>query len=124
MIMGKIKYQVCNCCGKEFPKAAIDKVFGVVLKRFQDNVRNSHARNSISNLANHQIDALTSLMYNTGNLDGFPNAYRSYGSTESLCTSYWNDHYVMKGSQFEKGLRRRRKAECQMFVNADYGLEG
>lgn len=111
-------------CGKEFPKAAVDKVFGAVLKRFQDNVRNSLARNSISNLANHQIDALTSLMYNTGNLDGFPNAYRSYGSTESLCTGYWNNHYVMTGSQFENGLRRRRKAECQMFVNADYGLEG
>lgn len=111
-----------NYCGREFPKDAVDKVFGVVLKRFQDNVRNSLAQNSISNLANHQVDALTSLMYNTGNLDGFYNAYRSYSNTESLCTSYWNSHYVMVGTQYENGLRRRRKAECNMFVHGEYGV--
>lgn len=109
-------------CGKEYPKKTIDKVFILSLKKYQDGVRNILAQNSISNLANHQMDALTSLKYNTGNLNGFPNAYRSYGSTESLCTKYWNDHIVMKGSQYENGLRRRRKAECNLFVYGEYGV--
>lgn len=109
-------------CGTVYPKDTIDKVFGVVLKRFQDNVRNSLASHGVSNLANHQIDALTSLMYNTGNLDGFYSAYRTYQTSESLCTNYWYSHYVNAGTQYETGLRRRRKAECKLFVHGDYGL--
>lgn len=109
-------------CGKSYPKTVIDQVYNLVLKKHQNNVKNSLAQSGISNLVNHQVDALTSLEYNTGNLNGFASAYNTYSSSDRICTGFWHEHIIMRGSIFETGLRNRRKKECNLFVHGDYGV--
>ena len=63
------------------------------------------------------------MSYNLGNVNEFPEAYKTYGDTEEL-RGNWFLLYVNKGSIFEVGLTRRRNAEFKLFHTGDYGLNG
>ena len=76
------------------------------------------ANNSIT-LQENEIQALISQKYNTGNIVGFVDAYTQYGNTQELYDN-WFFRAIMKGTQFEKGLTRRRNAEWALFHSAKY----
>ena len=85
-------------------------------------VENILSNNSIT-VEENQIQALISQHYNTGNIDGFAAAYKNYGNTKNLYDN-WFFRAIMKGTQFEKGLTRRRNAEWSLFHNAEYVYNG
>lgn len=104
-------------CGKTFPINVIDQIFGEVLIEKSDSIRMTLASAGI-NLNVNQIDALTSLKYNCGNIDGFVNAYNIYGSSESLCSNWWLNK--ASGGYYASTLKKRRQKECNLFVNGIY----
>lgn len=72
-------------------------------------------------LENYQIDALVIRMYNTGNIKGFTDAYKTYGNTTSLYDNYMSTP-VKSGGQVRQGLIRRRQAEWTLFHEGIYKL--
>ena len=80
--------------------------------------------NGITNLNDNQLAALTSLAFNgIEPFSNFVNAYKKYGSTESLCINWWNNYHLHdKNGKYYPGLAKRRKAECDLFVNGNYNM--
>ena len=105
-----------NYCGTTMNKSVVDQIFADRLNQDRESVKALCASNGLT-LNDNQLDALTSLKYNHGNINGFFEAYASYGSTDALCTNWWNETAVMPGTQFEQGLRNRRQKECKIFVH-------
>ncbi len=108
--------------GSKIPISIVDQIKLEILDEHRSRVENLLVNNSIT-LKGYQIDALTSMSYNLGNVNDFPEAYKAYGDTEALRDN-WFLLYVSKGSQFEVGLTRRRNAEFKLFHTGDYGLNG
>ena len=106
-----------NYCGATFPKDTVDAVFADVLNGFRDSVKEILAKNSIV-LKDYQIDALTILKYQAGNINGFASAYSSYGTSQALCNNWW----IYKGmnSAYISALQNRRRKECSLFVNGSF----
>ena len=98
----------------------MDQIYYDRLEQDKQGIASTLASQGISNLQNYQLDALVSLRFNCGNIEGFSNAYKSYGTTEALCNNWWNNKSIMAGTQFEKGLRNRRKHECKLFLTGVY----
>ena len=105
-----------NYCGQTMPKDIVDKILYDRIEIDKASI-SSYLVSKGLNLADYQLDALISLKYNHGNINGFVDAYQSYGATDALCTNWWNDYAVNKGTNSEAGLRKRRKQECQLFVH-------
>lgn len=105
-----------NYCGQEMDKSIIDKIYYDRVEIDKESI-SAYLVSKGLNLADYQLDALISLKYNHGNINGFVDAYQSYGATEALCTNWWNDYAVNKGTSAEAGLRKRRKQECQLFLH-------
>lgn len=112
-----------NYCGKsdDFPVSVVDQIYGDLLKDKGDSIRATLANSGIT-LTDYQIDALVSTEYNCGNIESFAEAYKTYGVSESLCTNWWNEHYV--GGKYRSALIERRKKECHLFLTGDYNLGG
>jgi len=94
-----------------------DSILNDVLQKHVDSVKQTISSAGIT-LTQNQIDALVSLNYNSGNISGFTNAYKTYGSSEALCDNYW----IGKDSGGYSGLPKRRKVECDLFVNGTYNM--
>ena len=105
-----------NYCNTTMPADVVDAVFEDVLNSFVDNVKMAIADYGF-NLTDYQIDALTSLKYNCGNINGFYDAYKSYGNSNSLCTNWWHNKAV---DPVFPGLYTRRKKECSLFLTGVY----
>ena len=74
------------------------------------------------NLAKHQEDAMTSMAYNgCGNF--FSNIAKA--ASEDDLKGVWDamKGCINKGTQFEAGLKSRRKAEFALYVTGDYSIE-
>lgn len=106
-------------CGSAVSKEVADSIYYERMNADKETVRSLLSSLGIT-LAETQIDALTSLKFNHGNIDGFSSAYSTYGNTSALCTNWWNEYAVMSGSAFEQGLRTRRQKECNLFVTGNY----
>lgn len=106
-----------NYCGQPIPIDLVDQIFGLVLNEYSESIKMELAMAGIE-LDTHQIDALLSLKYNCGNINGFINAYNIYGNSNSLCTSWWIDK--ASGGTYSSTLRKRRQKECNLFVNGVY----
>jgi murein DD-endopeptidase MepM/ murein hydrolase activator NlpD/GH24 family phage-related lysozyme (muramidase) len=106
-----------NYCGTTMSTEIVDQVFAAVLNNFQTDVKATLASNGLS-LASYQIDALTSLKYNCGNINGFVSAYKTYGATQALCNNWW----INKASSGTYGavLKKRRTKECNLFLTGIY----
>ena len=105
--------------GAKIPADIVDKV---KLERF--NMDRSAIERQIAScsitLSENQLQALTSNRYNVGNTDGLCDAYKKYGDTEDFYNNWLLPSKLLKGTQFEKGLRRRRAAEWDLFHRGVY----
>lgn len=106
-----------NYCGKTIPISTVNQVQAMVLEEFTNNVKMVLASAGL-NLNQQQIDALTILDYNAGNINGFVDAYNSYGSTDALCSNWWTSKAI--NPTYASALRKRRQKECQLFVHGIY----
>lgn len=99
-----------------------DQIYQAVIKKHMENMKQRSSSNGITNLNDNQLAALTSLSFNgIEPFSNFVNAYKTYGSTEALCTNWWHGYHLhdAKGTYYP-GLASRRKAECDLFVNGNY----
>lgn len=97
--------------GDLIDKEAMDKVMKDVVTSTIEYIKTFMSQNSY-NFSENQIHALVALKYNAGNIEGFANAYNTYGSTQDLCDKWW----VHKASSGYAGLPARRRVECKAFV--------
>lgn len=94
-----------------------DAIWMEVMQQHLDSVKKTISKAGLT-LSQNQIEALASLEFNCGNIKGFVNAYKKYGSTDALCKNYW----LGKSSGGYAGLPKRRRAECDLFVNGVYDM--
>ncbi len=66
------------------------------------------------------FDAFVDLTYNSGRYNS--SLYRDWvnGVSPKIIYNKWLSYIIMPGSIFEDGLKRRRKEEAEMFLNANY----
>ena len=112
-----------NYCGKTMPVDLIDAIYNEIVEDEMNKVKAQLAKESVV-VSQYQLEALTSLNYNCGiglgsGETGFFANYKKYGATESLCTNWWIDYCKAKGVNVA-GVKKRRKNECNLFVNGIY----
>ena len=108
--------------GSLVPISTGNAIFADVLTQHVDSVKRKLSSAGIT-VNEEQLAALVSLEYNCGNINGFVNAYNSYGSTQSLCTGWWHHKALHDANgRYYSGLAKRRKAECDLFVNGVYNM--
>lgn len=78
----------------------------------------------LNKMKQNEFDAFVSFYYNTGRLTDKQifTKYINGDSKESIAET-WKTTVIMAGSQFEEGLRNRRKAEANVFLNGDYNYK-
>lgn len=108
-----------NYCGSTFPNELLDAIYAELVSNYKEGMLMQISSLGL-NLEENQIDALVSLKYNCGNIEGFKSAYDRYGSSEALCTNWWNNKAITAGGKVLKGLQTRRRKECNLFVNGIY----
>jgi len=107
--------------GSLIPINTGNAIFSDVLNKHVDSVKQTLSSAGIT-VNDEQLTALVSLHYNN-NLNGFVNAYNSYGTTNSLCTDWWHNKALHDGNgKYYPGLAKRRIAECDLFVNGVYNM--
>ena len=103
-------------------KNTIDEIYGKVIDERLNNIKSKLAAKGIT-LNDNQVAALASLQYNCGNINGFFEAYDKYGSSNNLCQNWWEQKALHdKKGNLLKGLQKRRKAECDLFVNGNFNM--
>lgn len=108
--------------GSLVSKNTVDAIYQEDLDGRMNNIKSLLSSKGIT-LNDNQIAALVSLQFNCGNINGFFENYESYGSTESLCTNWWHQKALHDASGNRlSGLEKRRKAECDLFVNGNYNM--
>ena len=105
--------------GAKIPIEIVDKVLLERLNEDRSNIERQIASCSIT-LSENQMQALISNRYNVGNTNGLCDAYKKYGDTEDFYNNWLLPSKLLKGTQFEAGLRRRRAAEWDLFHRAVY----
>ena len=105
-------------CGQTFDQGALDRIFSRLVPEKTEYVKQELSKHSIE-LEQYQIDALTSMLYNVGNIFDFPKAYEKY-SEDTICESWWHTYAINPGTSNEYGLRLRRKSECHLYTTGDY----
>lgn len=78
----------------------------------------------LNKMKQNEFDAFVSFYYNTGRLTD-KQIFTKYinGDSKESIAEVWKTTVIMAGSQFEEGLRNRRKAEANVFLNADYNYK-
>lgn len=108
--------------GSKIPISIVDSIQLELIAAKRSTIENTLVNNSIT-LQENEIQALISQRYNIGNIVGFVEAYNEYGNTQELYDN-WFFRAIKKGSEFEKGLTRRRNAEWALFHTAKYVYNG
>lgn len=108
--------------GSLVPKVIVDSIYQKDLDARSSNIKSLLARKNVV-LNDNQIAALISLQFNCGNINGFFENYESYGSSQALCDNWWHNKALhdAKGNRLS-GLEKRRRAECDLFVNGNYNM--
>lgn len=75
----------------------------------------------MNNMKQHHFDAFVSFYYNTGSLSS-KTIFTKYINGDNLesIAEVWKTTNIMAGTQFEEGLRNRRQAEVNIFLNGEY----
>lgn len=108
--------------GSLLPKAVVDSIYQEDLNGRLDNIKALLSTNNIT-LNENQVAALASLQFNCGNINGFFENYERYGSSESLCTNWWEQKALHDANgNYLSGLKKRRIAECDLFVNGSFNM--
>ena len=78
----------------------------------------------MNKMKQNEFDAFVSFYYNTGSLTS-KSIFTKYinGDSKESIAEVWKTTVIMAGSQFEEGLRNRRKAEANVFLNGDYNYK-
>lgn len=78
----------------------------------------------MNKMKQNEFDAFVSFYYNTGSLTS-KSIFTKYinGDSKESIAETWKTTVIMAGTQFEEGLRNRRKAEANVFLNADYNYK-
>ena len=78
----------------------------------------------MNKMKQNEFDAFVSFYYNTGSLTS-KTIFTKYinGASKESIAEVWKTTVIMPGTQFEEGLRNRRKAEANVFLNADYNYK-
>lgn len=101
--------------GEKITQQRADQLFSIISSRFCSGV----SKRVRSNLNQNQFDALVSFTYNVGfgNLDKSTllKKVNSNPFDDSIRSEFMK--WVNKGSSFEKGLTRRRKAEANLYFS-------
>lgn len=106
--------------GSLVPKSIADEMYSQIVQEEMDAVKSKVSAKGLT-LSENQIAALVSLKYNVGNINKFFEPYSKYGSTESLCTNWWEKYALHdKKGNYLSGLKKRRISECDAFVNGVY----
>lgn len=108
--------------GSKISIEIVDQIELEVINSKRSYIEGVLSNNSLT-LEENQIQALISQMYNTGNINGFVDAYKKYGNEIELYDN-WFFRAIMKGTQFEQGLTRRRNAEWSLFHLGEYVYNG
>jgi len=103
-------------CGDELPVDVIDQIRAEIIEDTRESVESYLASNGIS-LKDYQVDALTSLKYQRGNLNGFAENYKKYGETQGLWDNWFS--WVGTSDRFP-GTYTRREVEWELFTTGVY----
>ena len=78
----------------------------------------------MNKMKQNEFDAFVSFYYNTGSLTS-KSIFTKYinGDSKESIAEVWKTTVIMPGTQFEEGLRNRRKAEGNVFLNGDYNYK-
>ena len=78
----------------------------------------------MNNMKQNEFDAFCSFFYNTGQLTS-KSIFTKYinGDSKESIAEVWKETVIMSGTQFEEGLRNRRAAEANVFLNANYNYK-
>ena len=78
----------------------------------------------MNKMKQNEFDAFVSFYYNTGSLTS-KSIFTKYinGDSKESIAEVWKTTVIMPGTQFEEGLRNRRKAEANVFLNVDYNYK-
>lgn len=108
--------------GSLVSRALVDAIYQEDVNRRMDSIKSLMSSKGIT-LNENQLAALVSLQFNCGNINGFFENYNSYGSSQELCTNWWHNKALhdANGNRLS-GLEKRRKAECDLFVNGNYNM--
>ena len=97
-------------------------LFELIPDRYGSLVKNQMLKDGLdlSKVPQHVFDAFVDLCYNSGYYNS--RMYRAWIRGASIDEIYndWLTYATMPGTIFEKGLKRRRKEEAEMFKNANY----
>lgn len=110
--------------GDSLPITIVDQVELMKHQSFRKTIEIALSKNGIT-LKENQIQAITSFTYQNGpaHLSKFCERYKKYGDTQDLYDNHIGLYYN-PGTQFEEGLKRRRKAEWELFHNNKYVCNG
>ena len=102
--------------GDVITQAQADELFEFTLAAFVKNVnRLLHV-----DLNQHQYDSLLSFDYNTGALYKSTLLKKINKNPQDHTITHWFEVWCMPGTDFEKGLKERRQAEVQIYLNGTY----
>ena len=104
--------------GASIPKDIVDQIKMDIISTIYDSINTFLNKEGIS-LLPYQIDALVSRQYNIGNINTFPNAYKTYGNTEALYTNCLSKPTTAVGFEGHP-LKSRREREWNLFHNGVY----
>ncbi|WP_415335517.1 phage tail spike protein [Clostridium perfringens] len=97
-------------------------LFELIPDRYGSLVKNQMLKDGLdlSKVPIHIFDAFVDLTYNSGRYNS--SLYRDWvnGVSPKIIYNKWLSYITMPGSIFEDGLKRRRKEEAEMFLNANY----
>ncbi|MDZ5038184.1 phage tail spike protein, partial [Clostridium perfringens] len=97
-------------------------LFELIPDRYGSLVKNQMLKDGIdlNKVPIHIFDAFVDLTYNSGRYNS--SLYRDWvnGVSPKIIYNKWLSYITMPGSIFEDGLKRRRKEEAEMFLNANY----
>ncbi|HII4442040.1 TPA: phage tail spike protein [Clostridium perfringens] len=97
-------------------------LFELIPDRYGSLVKNQMLKDGLdlNKVPIHIFDAFVDLTYNSGRYNS--SLYRDWvnGVSPKIIYNKWLSYITMPGSIFEDGLKRRRKEEAEMFLNANY----
>lgn len=97
-------------------------LFELIPDKYGSLVKNQMLKDGVdlSKVPIHIFDAFVDLTYNSGRYNS--SLYRDWvnGVSPKIIYNKWLSYITMPGSIFEDGLKRRRKEEAEMFLNANY----
>lgn len=103
----------------------VDNVKLKLLENMKSKIKRDLSKNGIKDLKEEQIDALTAVMYQYGNIGNFYEMYKRYGNTEDLRSSCrangaTNAYYFVEVKPGGDNAKRRAAANWKLFHEGIY----